>query len=244
MISILLIEENRQLHHDIKKILRSTALNLYIVSAYDNRTSIQYALSLNFDIIVLSSSSYIHAKQNLFLQLRCLPSYHLTPIIYLKKEIHASFNHEYMRPYASLKIETQLLELKPLVLHLAYHLKEHQDRQKLVLKYKNEYQQLLTDSIVVVEYYQRRIKIHTVEKTIDYKHMPLKHFLKVLPNSFIQIHQSFVINTHYISKLEISQSLLTLNFFEEALPIGRSYKDTLLSFLATNNSFKSFFSST
>lgn len=244
MISILLIEENRQLHQKVKAILNSITLKFYIVSAYDNRTSIQYALSLDFDIIILSTSSYSTTRHNLFLQLRALPSYHLTPIIYLENDNRAILNHRYMGPYASLKVETQLSQLKPLIIHLAHHLTEEPDKQKLVLKYKNEYHQVLMDSIIVVEYYQRRIKIHTLDKTINYKHMALKHFMNCLPYSFIQIHQSFVINTHYISKLEISQSLLRLNFFEEALPIGRSYKDNMLSFLATNNNFKSFISST
>ncbi|MBN2898640.1 MAG: LytTR family transcriptional regulator [Clostridia bacterium] len=101
----------------------------------------------------------------------------------------------------------------------------------LHLSYKNVYYQVILETILFVEYHQRRIKLRTTNEVIFYKHMLLSKFTTYLPKEFIQIHQSFIVNSAYISHIKMSTLSLKIRFYEQDLPIGRHYKENILEFL-------------
>lgn len=64
------------------------------------------------------------------------------------------------------------------------------------------------------------IFLHTTkEKHMCYKRM--KEMAERLPDHFIRVHQSFIVNIHFISKVDSSQILIQ----ETKIPLGQAYKE-------------------
>lgn len=80
-----------------------------------------------------------------------------------------------------------------------------------------------TGKISHVEAYGNYIKICT--DTIIITPQKFTEFLNKLPDNFIQIHKSFIINFDYLDHIDGNQIVLTNN---SKLPIGKVYKSKLL----------------
>ena len=82
------------------------------------------------------------------------------------------------------------------VLDLAFKLRgEHCGEFKF--QYRKEYYQVLWRDILYFESKGRKIKLHT-EKGIFEFYDKLSNVLKELPNYFIMIHQSYIVNTEFV----------------------------------------------
>ncbi|MFK7812955.1 MAG: LytR/AlgR family response regulator transcription factor [Maribacter sp.] len=55
----------------------------------------------------------------------------------------------------------------------------------------------------------------------------LKHFETILPNFFSRIHQSFVINKNYVSRIHLGKSECHLKQFKTRLPFSKSYRKVM-----------------
>ena len=54
----------------------------------------------------------------------------------------------------------------------------------------------------------------------------LKSFEKQLPGQFIRVHQSYIINSRYVSRINYGKSICSLNYGKvEELPFSKTYKD-------------------
>lgn len=52
----------------------------------------------------------------------------------------------------------------------------------------------------------------------------LKHFEGILPDQFVRIHNSYIINTKFISRIHFGKSKFTIKDTTEAIPFSKSYK--------------------
>ncbi len=52
----------------------------------------------------------------------------------------------------------------------------------------------------------------------------LKSFEQQLPSNFVRIHQSYILNQHYISRINYGKSRCTLRFGKSELPFSRGYR--------------------
>lgn len=164
-------------------------------------------------------------------QIREIKAYQFTPIIFITamptreleafRQIHC---YDYiLKPFS--KEEIEIVFKKILIdYNLTYKL---EDNQKLSLRFKSHVQLVEIGEILYIEYSNRRIFIHTKSEVIKYIHMPLKDMKKELPQSFIQIHQSIIINSKYLKKVDLSRQYLELERKDILLPIGRSYKKSV-----------------
>ena len=57
----------------------------------------------------------------------------------------------------------------------------------------------------------------------------LKYFENTLPNNFMRIHNSYIINTHRISRIHFGKSKCAFKSSEELVPFSRSYKKNVES---------------
>ncbi|MCF6279272.1 MAG: LytTR family DNA-binding domain-containing protein [Flavobacteriaceae bacterium] len=85
------------------------------------------------------------------------------------------------------------------------------------------------DSINHIEAYGNYIKIYTDKMILVSE--TLSHFLEKLPNQFLRIHKSFIINFNKLKLIDGNQIVL-LN--EIKLPIGKSYRKSVLDKIDTN----------
>ncbi|MET1259635.1 LytTR family transcriptional regulator DNA-binding domain-containing protein [Flagellimonas sp. DF-77] len=66
----------------------------------------------------------------------------------------------------------------------------------------------------------------------------LKSFESVLPKNFIRIHQSYILNTDHVSRINYGKSTCTLKYQETHLPFSKNYRDRVdqLKFSLSKNS--------
>lgn len=66
----------------------------------------------------------------------------------------------------------------------------------------------------------------------------LKSFEETLPENFIRIHQSYILNIKYVSRINYGKNTCTIRNIENQLPFSKSYKeriDTLKEILSKNS---------
>ncbi len=89
---------------------------------------------------------------------------------------------------------------------------------------------ILFDKVLFVESIKDYVRIHTLEQQIMTKDK-ISEFEKKLPDTFIRIHRSFIVNTKKIKAF--SQHDIEVNGTE--IPIGISYKKEVMAFLKKSN---------
>ncbi|MEM1003514.1 MAG: LytTR family DNA-binding domain-containing protein, partial [Bacteroidota bacterium] len=82
---------------------------------------------------------------------------------------------------------------------------------------------VVLDEIRYIEAYGNYIKIHTGQMILT--PITLTEFLRKLPEEFLRIHKSYVINFSYLRLIEGNQVILADNV---KLPIGKSYKKNII----------------
>jgi len=56
----------------------------------------------------------------------------------------------------------------------------------------------------------------------------LKYFESNLPNNFIRIHNSYIVNQNYVSRIHFGKSRCTLNNNGYVIPFSKSYKNNVV----------------
>lgn len=93
-------------------------------------------------------------------------------------------------------------------------------------------QKIMLNEINYIASEHNYITIHTLDKKFTFVDA-LKNWKEKLPKTFIQIHKSYIINTNYITKITGNQLTLHHNII---LPIGRTHKATLITYLNLHHS--------
>ncbi|MBT8183724.1 MAG: LytTR family DNA-binding domain-containing protein [Eudoraea sp.] len=67
----------------------------------------------------------------------------------------------------------------------------------------------------------------------------LKSFEKQLPHNFIRIHQSYILNTNYVSRINYGKSICALKTGKTQLPFSKSYRQNIdeLKIMLTKSTF-------
>jgi DNA-binding LytR/AlgR family response regulator len=52
----------------------------------------------------------------------------------------------------------------------------------------------------------------------------LKHFEQSLPSYFVRVHNSYIINTNYVSRIHFGKSKCSIKYTEQLIPFSRTYK--------------------
>ena len=84
--------------------------------------------------------------------------------------------------------------------------------------------QLYFSEVVFVEGMKDYVKFHTVNGThLAYKRM--KDLENVLPSQFLRIHNSYIINSAFIRKVEDNEIIVR----DQALPLSEKYRERFLA---------------
>ncbi len=55
----------------------------------------------------------------------------------------------------------------------------------------------------------------------------LKHFQDLLPDHFVRIHNSYIINTRYVSRIHFGKAKCAIKNTDDMIPFSKSYKNTV-----------------
>ena len=160
-------------------------------------------------------------------EIRNIKKYQFTPIVFITgvitKEIEAFHRihcYDYIvKPYTKKSISDIMKNIM-----VDYFDKYREDVKYLNLEFKGIKQRININDIVCIESKNRRIYIRTINEDIPYKLMNIRQVIKELPDYFIQIHQSIIVNSYYVAKIDLGNNVIALKGISDTIPIGISYR--------------------
>ncbi len=98
----------------------------------------------------------------------------------------------------------------------------------LCLKTYNDYRYLDTRDILYLKSDNNSTDFHMSDGNVITAFKTLKSFEEQLPKGFVRIHQSYILNSRYVSRINYGKSICTLNHGQgEELPFSKTYKDRI-----------------
>ncbi len=103
-------------------------------------------------------------------------------------------------------------------------LKEQCNNTTLCLKSYKDYRYIDTNDILYLKADNNTTDVILKDGSIVSAFKTLKTFENRLPQNFIRIHQSYILNTDFISRINYGKSICTLKNGDAQLPFSKSYK--------------------
>lgn len=98
----------------------------------------------------------------------------------------------------------------------------------ICLKSYNDYRYLDTNEILYLKSDNNATDFFMKDGNVISAFKTLKSFEEKLPKSFIRIHQSYILNSRYVSRINYGKSMCTLrNEQEDELPFSKTYKEKI-----------------
>ncbi|RIV41997.1 MULTISPECIES: LytR/AlgR family response regulator transcription factor [Flagellimonas] len=98
----------------------------------------------------------------------------------------------------------------------------------ICLKSYNDYRYLDTKNILYLKSDNNTTDFYMRDGNVISAFKTLKSFEDKLPEGFIRIHQSYILNSRYVSRINYGKSICTLSHDrEEELPFSKTYKDKI-----------------
>lgn len=97
----------------------------------------------------------------------------------------------------------------------------------LCLKSYGDYKFVNTNEVLFLKADNNTTDFVRVNGTTVSAFKTLKFFQDSLPNHFIRIHNSYIVNSHYISRIHFGKSQCTMEHSDIAVPFSKSYRDNV-----------------
>ncbi len=135
--------------------------------------------------------------------------------------IKNGFFDYWLMPYNEFEIRKSLLRLKKTI---SLPSPFQPEPKKLCLKTYSDFQYLDTEEILYLQADNNATKFIMKDGTVTNAFKTLKTFEGQMPKNFVRIHQSYIVNTHFISGINYGKSVCSLNLRNLRLPFSKSYK--------------------
>lgn len=132
---------------------------------------------------------------------------------------HHFFDY-WLQPYNEFDIRKSILRLRKLEL-------KEEKLETLCLKSYNDFHFLDTRNILYLQADNNTTEFHMADGTVNNAYKTLKTFEGKLPKNFVRIHQSYIVNTNYISRINFGKNICALKSVAKPLPFSRSYRDNM-----------------
>lgn len=139
---------------------------------------------------------------------------------YAYNAIKNNFFDYWLLPYNEFDIRKSLLRLKKLMPKAA-------EPETICLKSYRDYQYLNTNDILYLQADNNATEFKMKDGTTNHAYKTLKSFQEQLPKNFVRIHQSFIVNTNYVSRINYGKAICTLKIGNTQLPFSKSYKQKI-----------------
>ncbi|MBD0849174.1 LytR/AlgR family response regulator transcription factor [Maribacter arenosus] len=140
---------------------------------------------------------------------------------YAYQAIKNGFFDYWLKPYNEFDIRKSLLRLKK---YMPEPAQVNLRPETICLKSYRDFQYLNTRDILYLKADNNTTEFVMKDGSIVHAYKTLKTFEDQLPQGFIRIHQSYIVNTNYISGISYGKSVCTLNLRNLQLPFSKSYK--------------------
>ena len=209
------------------------------ISRFENLTKVGHALNPNglFDTIVSRSPDLIFVEVTNYtlkdyIDLRALiddlyRSFPKKPFLvaYSDTEMQAynciknNFFYYLVQPFAELQFQKMNYKLNNALSQFP-----NKNPQKICLKTYRDYRFVEIADIVYLKSDNNTSEFFLSDQSKINAFKTLKHFQNILPNSFHRIHQSYIINQKYISRIHFGKAECHLKPLQKSLPFSKSYR--------------------
>lgn len=117
------------------------------------------------------------------------------------------------------------LDLRKCLLRLKKSFKE--DSPKICIKSNSDHRFIDLDCILYLKADNNTTDFHLLDSTKITGYQTLKYYEDRLPIRFLRVHNSYVVNTQFISRINFSKSDLYLNGVDETIPFSRTHRNKL-----------------
>lgn len=112
-----------------------------------------------------------------------------------------------------------------LVMGAAMRYRKHMiEEETLCLKSYGDYKFIDTDDILFLKADNNTTDVIKKNGTTESAYKTLKYFQASLPAYFVRIHNSYIVNSKYISRIHFGKSQCSMKFCETAIPFSKSYR--------------------
>ncbi len=193
--------------------------------AHDAVDGLNAILKFTPDVVFINLSEgegmeYFHmvSELNQFMEALPLIIGFSTSKKYAYNAIKSGFFDYWILPHNEFDIRKTILRLR------IRHPKQHMP-STICLKSYNDYRYLNTIDILYLKSDNNTTDFFMRDGNVISAFKTLKSFEQQLPKSFIRIHQSYILNSRYVSRINYGKSICTLrNDYEQELPFSKTYK--------------------
>ncbi len=139
---------------------------------------------------------------------------------YAYKAIKNNFFDYWLQPYNEFDIRKSLLKLKKLE-------PKEKAQDTLCLKSYKDFHFLDTRDILYLQADNNTTEFFMADGTVNNAYKTLKTFENKLPKNFVRIHQSYIVNTDYISRINFGKRICALKSVDKPLPFSKSYRQNM-----------------
>ena len=118
-------------------------------------------------------------------------------------------------------------DIRKTVLRLVKNMPREEESHTLCLKSYKDFQYLDTDEILYLKADNNTTDFYMKDGSTISAFKTLKTFESRLPSNFIRVHQSYIINKNYVSRINYGKSICALKSNNTQLPFSKSYKENI-----------------
>jgi DNA-binding LytR/AlgR family response regulator len=150
---------------------------------------------------------------------------------YAYQAIKSNFFDYWLLPYNEFDIRKSLLKLKKLA-------PKEVEPHTICLQSYRDYQYVNTNDILYLQADNNTTEFVMADGSVINTYKTLKSFEQQLPKNFVRIHQSYILNTNYVARINYGKAICSLKGRKQPLPFSKSYKGNvdLLKKLLSKNS--------
>ncbi|RYC52866.1 LytR/AlgR family response regulator transcription factor [Flagellimonas olearia] len=137
---------------------------------------------------------------------------------YAYNAIKSGFFDYWILPHNEFDVRKTIMRLRKV------HPKHHMP-STICLKSYNDYRYLDTKDILYLKSDNNATDFFMRDGSVVSAFKTLKSFEDKLPQGFIRIHQSYILNGNYVSRINYGKSICTLKNGQEELPFSKTYKE-------------------
>ncbi|MRH99787.1 DNA-binding response regulator [Kriegella sp. EG-1] len=134
--------------------------------------------------------------------------------------IKNNFFDYWLLPYNEFNIRKSILKLKKLM-------PKQKELETLCLKSYRDYHYVDTKDILYLQADNNATDFIMKDGSVISAYKTLKTYQQQLPKNFVRIHQSYILNTNYVSRINYGKSICALKLSKVQLPFSKSYRDNV-----------------
>ena len=133
--------------------------------------------------------------------------------------IKSNFKDYLLKPFLEFELRKSIHKIK------RFQLPNIQDR--ICLKSYSDYRFIELESILFLQADNNTTDFHLRDGKRIAAYKTLKNYEQILPQNFLRVHNSYLVNTNHIVRINFGKSLISLDHGEFKIPFSRTYKSEI-----------------